>query len=72
MALSLPPGTDLTKVGLQPNPNGQPPNLIDPPSRANLVLGIGLALSITSALFVSLRLGTNFKFSKKLGLDDCE
>lgn len=71
MTDEIPPGTDLTFIGLKPNPNGQPPNLIDPPSHATLILGSGIALIAVSSIAVSVRFATNLRFTKKLGIDDC-
>ncbi|KAF2177796.1 hypothetical protein K469DRAFT_696348 [Zopfia rhizophila CBS 207.26] len=70
MTDQIPPGTDLTSIGLKPNPNGQPPNLVDPPSQAPLILGSGIALIAISSTAVGMRLATNFRFTKKLGIDD--
>lgn len=68
----VPPGTDLTTVPLVPNPNGKPPNFVNPPSQADTALGVGLPLVIISTLVVFVRLITNFRSARKLGLDDCE
>ena len=68
---SLPPGIDPLYIPFAPNPNGDPPNFIDPPSLAPVVLVVGVILIIISGILVTLRLGTNFKNTGKLGLDDC-
>lgn len=68
---ALPPGTDISKVPLAPNPNGDPPNFVNPPTKAAVAIAVGLPLAIISVCFVSLRLITNIKIARKLGLDDC-
>lgn len=68
----IPPGTDLSKIGLAPHPEGLPPNLIDAPSREHYPLAFGLPLIVISSAFVAVRLGTNLKFSGKLFPDDCQ
>lgn len=71
MAAAIPPGADLSKIPLAPNPDGSPPNLVNPPSQSDLPLAVGLPLALISFCFVLLRLATNFKHVRKLGLDDC-
>lgn len=68
----IPPGTDLSTVPLAPNPNGNLPNFVNPPSQADTVLGVGLPLVIISTFVVAVRLATNFRSARKLGLDDCK
>lgn len=68
---SLPPGIDPSTIPIAPNPNGDPPNFVDPPSLAPAVLGVGMALIIISGIFVMLRLITNLKNTGRLALDDC-
>lgn len=69
---SLPPGVDPSTIPLLPNPNGDPPNFVDPSSLQPAVLGTGIALIAISAFLVILRTGTNIKSQRKLGVDDCE
>lgn len=69
---TIPPGTDLSKVPLAPNPNGDAPNFVDPPSQAATVLAVGLPLAIISTHVVALRLATNYRSTRILGVDDCE
>ena len=71
MAAAIPPGTDLSKIPLALNPSGDPPNFVNPPNQAVVVLAVGLPLAIISSCFVSLRLFTNHKTAHKLGVDDC-
>lgn len=68
----FPPATNLSKVFLALNPNGDPPNFIDAPSLESAVLGVGTSLMLTSIIFVTLRLYTNIKHVGKLGIDDCK
>ena len=68
----IPPGTDLSTVPLAPNPNGDPPNFINPPSQAGITLGVAPPLIIISTIVVAVRLVTNFKSARRLGLDDCK
>lgn len=68
---AIPPGTDLSTIPLAPNPNGSPPNFVDPPSLANTILGVAIPLMVISTILVGIRLATNFKNTRKLGLDDC-
>jgi hypothetical protein len=62
---------DPATVPLAVNPSGAPPNFVDPPSLAGTVFAVGLAFSLISAFFVSLRLYTNWKNARQLGLADC-
>ena len=67
-----PPGTDLSTVPLAPNPNGDLPNFVDPPSQASIITGVAIPFVIISTILVGIRLATNFKNAQKLGLDDCK
>lgn len=69
---SLPPGIDFSKVPLALNPNGNPPNFVDPPSLDAVVLAVGITLIALSSCMLILRLFANFKHTGKLGLDDGE
>jgi len=68
---SLPPGVDPSQIPLAVNPNGDPPNFINPPSLAPAMLEVGVTLIIISRILVILRLVTNLKNTGKLGLNDC-
>lgn len=68
---SLPPKVDPSKTSFAANPNGDPPNFLDPPSLAPDIFTVGLSLIIISGLIVILRLVTNAKIVGKWGLDDC-
>ena len=72
MAAAIAPGSDLSKIPLAQNPNGSPPNFVNPPSQSGTDLAVGLPFAVFSACFVLLRLITNFRHTGKLGLDDCE
>lgn len=69
---AIPLGTDLSSIPLAPNPNGNPPNFVNPPSQADALLGVGLLFIILSTLIVSLRLLTSYSTARRWGLDDCE
>lgn len=69
---SLPPNIDLSKIPLELNPNGDPPNFVDPPSLAHVISAVGITLIVISSLCVVVRLATNFRYTGKLGLDDCK
>lgn len=68
---SLPPNVDPSKTPFARNPNGDPPNFLDPPTLAPAIFIVGLTLTIISGSLVILRLVTNFKTVGKWGLDDC-
>ncbi|KAF4625059.1 hypothetical protein G7Y89_g13109 [Cudoniella acicularis] len=68
--MSLPPGIDLSKVPLMPNPSGAPPNFVDPPSLASTVEGVGISLMIISGFLLIFRLVANLKNPRRLGFDD--
>lgn len=68
---AIPPGADLSKIPLAANPNGDPPNFVNPPSQEATVLEVGLILATISTTIVVLRLVTNMRVVRKLGLDDC-
>lgn len=67
----IPPGADLSKIPMAENPNGNPPNFVNPPTQNATVLAVGLPFAIISTCFVVLRLVTNFKNLRHFGLDDC-
>ena len=59
---------------LVPNPDGSPPNYIDPPSLAPAMTGVGVSLTVVTALLVVIRICTNAKSARvrrgRLGVDD--
>ncbi|MCJ1325777.1 hypothetical protein MMC10_002440, partial [Thelotrema lepadinum] len=63
-------GIDWSSIPVGPNPDGSPPNFIDPPSLAPAVFVVGLVLTIVSVTVVSLRLFTNWRYTGKWDLDD--
>ncbi|KAL9618243.1 MAG: hypothetical protein Q9160_007013 [Pyrenula sp. 1 TL-2023] len=67
---SLPPGVDPSKIPLAPNPDGSPPNFVDPPSLKGVVLEVGITFTVITGIVLILRLFTNFKLQRKLGLGD--
>jgi hypothetical protein len=58
------------KVPLAVNPNGQPPNFVDPPSLQPAMLAVGITLIVLGGTILALRLYANLKHSRKLYLDD--
>lgn len=63
---------DSSKIPIALNPNGDPPNFVDPPCLAHTISAVGIPLIISSSLCVLIRLATNSKHTGKLGLDDCK
>lgn len=72
MSLAIPPGTDLSKVPLAPNPSGAPPNFVDPPSLANISYGLVSAMLVLSSVLVILRVLSGLKKDRWLKVDDCK
>lgn len=68
---NLPPNTDLSKLPILPNPTGEPPNFVDPPSLAHAILAIGLTMIVVSGFCLVLRLAANLKHIGRLLLGDC-
>ncbi|EED23821.1 conserved hypothetical protein [Talaromyces stipitatus ATCC 10500] len=63
---------DLSNVALAPNPNGSPPNFVNPPSLESTVLAVGVVFIAISGTLILIRLATNYKYTGKLTIDDCE
>lgn len=61
---------DLSNTPLFPNPNGDPPNFVDPPSLTPAILGSGISLIVITTSLVILRLATNVHIAHRLYLDD--
>ncbi|KAI1475140.1 hypothetical protein F4774DRAFT_398150 [Daldinia eschscholtzii] len=68
--MDVPPGTDLTKVPLLPNPDGSPPNFDNPVSLTLATYSVTIILVVISSVLVLLRVHAHMKAYKKLGLDD--
>jgi hypothetical protein len=68
--MNFPPDTDLMSLPMAINPNGDPPNFINPPSLKNTMLGLGVALIAISGPMLILRLIANWRHSKRLYMDD--
>lgn len=69
---TVPPAYDLSKIPLLPNPNpAVPSNFIDPPTLAPVLQGVGITFAIIAIIFVAIRLHSNARAARKLGLDDC-
>ncbi|KAL8950865.1 MAG: hypothetical protein Q9222_003119 [Ikaeria aurantiellina] len=67
---ALPPSADLSKVPLAPNPNGSPPNFLQPASQEATVISAGLPFAVVGALFVTIRLIASHTSARKVSLDD--
>ena len=69
---NVPPAYDLSMIPLLPNPNPAiPSNFIDPPTLAPTVQGVGITLAVIAIIVVAIRLHSNARAARKLGLDDC-
>ncbi|KAH7383206.1 hypothetical protein BKA66DRAFT_570245 [Pyrenochaeta sp. MPI-SDFR-AT-0127] len=62
--------TDPSKIPLAPNPNGNPPNFVDPPTLEHTIHSFGIALMIISVVLLLLRLYANLKHTGRFRLDD--
>jgi hypothetical protein len=65
-------GIDPLDLALAPNPSGDPPNFIDPPSLEPAFLGVGISLMVISSILVTVRIYTNYRHTGKLYIDDCK
>jgi len=63
---------DPNKTPLALNPSGALPNFIDPPTLAPTTLATGIVFIILSTVCVVVRVYTNLKHMRKLGIDDCK
>jgi hypothetical protein len=70
MSVQIPPGTDLSKVPLGVNPNGSPPNFVDPPNLIASVQGVGISLAVTTFVLLCIRLRVYIKLNRGLVIDD--
>ncbi|KAI0842312.1 hypothetical protein F5Y06DRAFT_257278 [Hypoxylon sp. FL0890] len=70
MSMELPPGVDLTKIPLLPNPDGSPPNFDNPPSLRVTTYAVTIILMTATFILVSLRFRMNIKIYHKFALDD--
>ena len=68
MSMSFDPNT----TPLAMNPNGDPPNFVNPETQAPTVLATGLLLIIISTICVVARCHSSWKGTGKLNLDDCK
>lgn len=72
MSMGIPPGADLSKIPLLPNPDGSPSNFDDPPNLTTETYSVTILLMVISTVILPLRLHANFKTYRKLAIDDCE
>ncbi|KAI0114414.1 hypothetical protein GGR51DRAFT_504273 [Nemania sp. FL0031] len=70
MSAELPPGTDLSQIPVVPNPDGSPPNFVDPPTLNGATIAVSTILLAASTTLVPLRLRTNLKLHGKFAIDD--
>lgn len=71
--MALPPGADLSKIPLSKPPPGHVSNFVNPEdSLANVVSGVGIAMTVVTGAVVVARLTANMKQSRKWFLDDCK
>ncbi|KAF2819133.1 hypothetical protein CC86DRAFT_335890 [Ophiobolus disseminans] len=68
--MALPPDMDLSKIPIMANPSGEGPNFANGPSMYPAMLESGIALIVVGGFFLILRLATNLKVARKIGLDD--
>ncbi|KAK2736778.1 hypothetical protein FQN57_000550 [Myotisia sp. PD_48] len=61
---------DMSHIPMAANPNGAPPNFVNPPSLELTLLGVGVAFIVLSGSALAIRLFTNYKHTGRLGLDD--
>ncbi|KAI1113916.1 hypothetical protein F5Y14DRAFT_462048 [Nemania sp. NC0429] len=58
------------EIPLTPNPDGSPPNFIDPTSLKGVTIAVSTTLLGASVIIVPLRLRTNYKIYRRLAYDD--
>lgn len=64
------PGSDLSQIPLASNPNGTPPNFINPPSLITAVRSVGITLNVISLILVLLRVVIYHRVKRPFGMDD--
>ncbi|KAK4197157.1 hypothetical protein QBC40DRAFT_286089 [Triangularia verruculosa] len=67
---ALPPGVPLEQIPLAANPNGDPPNFVDPPSLLAAVQAVGIILGFFALILLVTRLVIVHRAKRKFGLDD--
>ena len=72
MGDALPPGTDLSKIPMAPNPSGAPPNFDHGASLAGAVRGVGVTMAVITFGLLVIRLRVYVKANHKLMWDDSE
>ncbi|KAI9792568.1 MAG: hypothetical protein M1816_002088 [Peltula sp. TS41687] len=66
----LPPGVPLSSIPMAVNPDGSPPNFIDPPSLSAGVTAVGILFAALATITVALRSATNLRTARGFRLDD--
>ncbi|GAB1315263.1 Rhodopsin domain-containing protein [Madurella fahalii] len=67
---ALPPGVSLSEIPLAPNPSGDPPNFVDPPSLIVAVQAVGITLGFTALVLLVTRMVMSRQLKRPFGLDD--
>lgn len=70
MSAETPSTVDLSTIPLLANPDGSPPNFVDPPSLKATTYTVTIILMVASFMLVSLRLRANLKLYHKFAIDD--
>lgn len=70
--MEIPPGTDLSQIPFVANPDGSPPNFVDPPSLKAVTYAVTIILMVISFLLVLFRVRIHLAGHSKFAFDDCE
>ncbi|KAI1209701.1 uncharacterized protein F4807DRAFT_460448 [Annulohypoxylon truncatum] len=70
MFMEIPPGADLSQIAFIANPDGSPPNFVDPPSLKAVTCAVIIILMVISFLMVLFRIRMNLKGQEKFTYDD--
>lgn len=66
----LPPGVPLSQIPLAVNPDGSPPNFVNPESLAPQVATVGIVFGILATIFVGIKVFHYATSPRGLGIDD--
>ncbi|OTA92255.1 hypothetical protein M434DRAFT_32044 [Hypoxylon sp. CO27-5] len=70
MSVEIPPGTNLSRIPFVANPDGSPPNFVNPPSLKAVTYAVTIVLMVISFLLVLFRVRVQLKGHAKLAFDD--
>ena len=70
--MSLPPGTDLSKIPALEPPPGVIPDFVNPPSLAKTLIIVNVIFMVLMVIFVALRVYSKALVIRAMGWDDCE